>query len=67
MSFATIAGQDHMLQRCAELHHTRPQVTLYAFIVVVSTRLQVSVVVNLTTTEKNQGPLQETLGIKDPG
>ena len=35
MFFATIAERDHMLWRCAEPHHNRPQVTLYAFIVVV--------------------------------
>ena len=53
MCFATIAGQDHMLQRCAELHHTRPQVILYAFIVGVLITLRVSVVINPTTIEKN--------------
>ena len=67
MSFATTAGQDHMLQRCAEPHHTKPQVIQYAFIVGALTTLQVSVRVNLTTTEKNQGLHQETLRNKDPG
>ena len=66
MSFATIAGQDRMLQRCAEPHHTKPQVIQYASIVGVLTTLRVSVVANLTTTEKNQGLHQETLGNRGP-
>ena len=44
MSFAIIAGQDRMLQRCAEPHHTKPQVIRYASIVGVSTILWVSVI-----------------------
>ena len=67
MSFATIAGPDCMLQRCAEHYHTRPQVTFYAFIVAVSATLQVNVITNPMTTEKNQGLLQETLGDQDQG
>ena len=67
MSFATIAGPDLMLQRCVECYHTRPQVTFYAFIVAVPATLQVSVITNPTTTEKNLGPLQETLGNQEPG
>ena len=67
MSFATIAGPDLTLQKCVEHDHTRPQVTFYAFIVAVPATLQVSVVTNPMTTEKNLGPPQETLGNKDPG
>ena len=67
MSFATIAGPDFTLQRCVEHYHTRPQVTFYAFIVAVPATLQVSVVTNPMTTEKNLGLLHETLGNQDPG
>ena len=67
MSFATIAGPDLMLQKCVEHYHIRPQVTFYAFTVAVSATLQVSVVTNPTTIEKNLGPPQETLGNKDSG
>ena len=56
-----------MLQRCAEPHYTSPQVILYAFIVGVLITLQVSVIANPMTTEKNRGLPQETLGNKDPG
>ena len=66
MFSAAIAERDPMLQRCAEPHHNKPQVILYAYIVVVPATLQVSVIVNQTTTEKNQGLPQETLGSKDP-
>ena len=38
----------------------------YAFTVVVLTTVQVSVVANLMTTERNQGPHPGTLGNKDP-
>ena len=67
MSFATIAGQDRMQQRCAEPHLTKPLVIQYASTVVVLTTVWVSVVANLMTTEKNQGLHPGTLGNKDPG
>ena len=65
MSFATIAGQDLTPQRCAECYHTRRQVTFYAFIVAVLATLQVSVVTNPMTTEKNQGSTPRDL--REPG
>ena len=67
MFFAVIAERDHTLWKCAELHHKKPQVILYVYIVVVQTTVQVDVIVNQTTTEKNQGQHLETLEIKDPG
>ena len=67
MSFATVAGPDLTLQKCVERYHIRPQITFYAFIVAVPATLQVSVVTNPTTTEKNLGPPQETVGNKDSG
>ena len=66
MSFATIAGQDRIQQRCAEPHLTKQMEIQYAFTVVVLTTVQVSVVANLTTTERNQGLHPGTLGNKDP-
>ena len=62
MFSATIAGQDLMQPRCAGLYHSTPQVTSYAFIVVAQTTIQIVVVINQTTIEKNPGPHQETLG-----
>ena len=67
MSSAATAGQDHMLWKCAEPHHNKSQVILYVYIVVVQTTAQVDVIVNQTTTEKNQDHHLETLGTKDPG
>ena len=65
MSFATIVGQDHTLQRCAEPHHIRPQVTLYAFIVVVLTTLQVSVIASLT--DNREEPCSTPRDLRDQG
>ena len=65
-SFAATAGQDRTQQRCAEPHLTRPLEILYASTVVVPTTVWVSVVANLTTTERNQGLHLETLGNKGP-
>ena len=66
MSFATIAGQDHIQQRCAEPHLTKQMEIQYASTVVVLITVRVSVVANLMTTERNQGLHPGTLGNKDP-
>ena len=67
MSSATVAERDPTLRKCAEPQHNKPQVILYAYIVVVLTTLQENVVTSLTTTEKSQSQHQGTLRIKDPG
>ena len=59
--------RSHATEMCRATHHYKPQVILYAYIVVVQTTVQLDVIVNQTTTEKNQGQHLETLGIKDPG
>ena len=65
--FAKIAEQDHMQLRCVEHYHNTPQVTFYASTVVVQTTFLANVATNPTTTGKNQGLPQETLGKQDPG
>ena len=67
MSFVATAGQDRTQQRCAEPHLTKQMEIQYASTVVVLTTVRVSVIANLTTTEKNQGLHPGTLGNKDPG
>ena len=67
MFFAKVAEQDPIQQRCVERNHNRQQVTFYASIVAVPATFLPNVVTNPTTTEKNQGLPQETLGNQDPG
>ena len=65
--FAEIAEQDHMQLRRAEHYHNTPQVTSYASTVAVWTTFLANVLTNPTTTGKNQGLPQETLGKQDQG
>ena len=54
-----------MLWKCAEPHHNKPQVIIYAYIVVVQTTVQVDVVVNQTATEKK--PRSTPRDLRDQG